>query len=138
MDHCGAGGGWLLALVLLNPLALPVSSAVWGQPGEWQPVCPPRAQGQEGASAATSSPTPSHMHVRWPTVYPWLAPVQHVLTKAGLLWGSDCCLMLRGRAWGERETERCLHQERHCSVRVLGWCVNLGLGLCDLLLVTLT
>ena len=43
MDHCGAGGGWLLALVLLNPLALPASSAVWGQPGEWQPVCPPWA-----------------------------------------------------------------------------------------------
>lgn len=30
VDHCGAGGGWLLALVLLNPLALPASLAVWG------------------------------------------------------------------------------------------------------------
>ena len=86
--------------------ALPASSAVWGQPGEGQPVCPPRAQGQGGASAATSSPTPSQVHVRGPTVYPRPALVQHVLMKAGLLWGSGFCLIPRGRAWGERERRR--------------------------------
>ena len=37
----------------------------------------------------------------------------------------------------ERETERCLHQEGHRSVRVLDWYVNLGLGLCDIFLVPL-
>lgn len=62
----------------------------------------------------------------------------HVLTKAGLLWGSDFCLITREGAGRERETERCLHQEGHRSVRVLGWYVNLGLALCDLLLVPLT
>ena len=86
--------------------ALPASSAVWGQPGEGQPVCPPRAQGQGGASTATSSPTPSQVHVRGPTVYPRPALVQHVLMKAGLLWGSGFCLIPRGRAWGERERRR--------------------------------
>lgn len=117
-----------------QPPALPASPAVWGQPGEGQPVCPLQAQVQGGGSAATSSPTPSHVHVRGPTVYPRLARADESWSAVGIRLLSDATREGAGR---ERETERCLHQEGHRSVRVLGWYVNLGLGLCDLLLVPL-
>lgn len=74
------------------------------------------------------------MHVRGPTVYPRLARADESWSAVGIRLLSDATREGAGR---ERETERCLHQEGHRSVRVLGWYVNLGLGLCDLLLVPL-